>query len=736
MVCHLGVYGVHCSGIMILQCLFLEVVDEETLRTRLRTLLVRGPDVTKDRQALAALRRSYLSNLIEPESERAAFLARRSSLLAGTLTRSSALVSVLSRPFRFVSATLDDAGVEILSASFENSRLSVRDVLCTYDVARLVAVGSYDGDEGNEKTCAGLRLGGSDGRAPMAPGVKSSVRSCRIGRGVKTEGAAMSAQAPRTASGERQTHANRKASSSFGVREITFSLRVGGRRFVFGSGNSPQTADDVFEVKDLVFMGLGVRLATPKAFFAVIFTEDQCLLLMRYAMVHLYNLLYSDFTGLKPLFDYLGPEFFPRGAERSVFFPGFPNVHVYSVPTSADMRRETVYDAAEEALSECGLPDIVGPEGKLEVERVRPGPARLPRAEVDVFFSPLRKFRVNGAHFHEREYSDGADREMLSVCVGDGVLYRVSFPDLRETLLRFYLRSVDAQLGRCGGQRRSIGDLCTRFLQRLEHRSRDFYAYVRSLENFLSHHVTSACTTAGMCWVLVHQDSDFYVSEAAGGCSAPENCVRTIFGCYWRKLFGPDVPEPACFVTEKAPKVLVLSNNRLISTFRAARQDDGDDGNWLDATARTLVDVYRLLSQDLEWVGVENLHSEIRKLVLYFVGKRHCVDFWLERFDPAREAVLPHCGLLDSSPFFGVRAEGGAVALQSRESALSDRVSYHTYVRKVFMYVRACTIATIRHFGHRKEESLLESLIAGAAQAIATTESQITTDYMGLFKIN
>lgn len=713
---HLSVYGVLSDGRVILQCLFFEVdAGGESPRVATRTLLL---GVDANGPPSAALRDTYLSSSDRDEEERVKRFGERNVALAHLLTRSNDVVAVLSRTFVPVAVRVAN-GVEIVSARFlDRPPSGFYEILATLDVARMRAVGGY--------------LGGS----PAAVASSSSVED----------------QARETL--ERYvTHANKKLRRGCGTRELAFSIRVHGRKVVFDSSVSGADAErvigELFSVRDVTFACRSLRLVTPRGFVAVAFADDQCLLLLREAVFSLFRHIYADFSGLRPVFDFLGPNLYREGGPRSVFFPGFPNLSVYSVPWGRRLAQETCRDAIDGILSECGLPEILGAAGKHSLSLVSPPPTGLSEDEMGIFFSNVSpRLRLNGNHFSDHETSDA---EVVNIYAGDRDLYRVTIPGLRAEILRrcvgwrdFPLVFGDRGRGESVTEDEPSADVCARFVERLRHRSGRLYVYIRCLEGFLSHHVTSACASSGLPWVMVRNDNEFYVGEDARGQSGcVETCIRTVFGCYWRRLFGALDREPRCLVTGRGPSLLLVAGDTLFGPFGLSGAGPGRCVHWTDVAGRFLSDCVSAVFRDTESSGLEgSLRDKMRDVLLQLAARRHEVSFWAERFLPGKHAVEEHSGVLDCNVFSGVWLPRGRVAVQSLETALHDAVDYEGYVRKIFSYMRLCLSVAVRRRGltvrvGREDEREVEEFDGAAlVEAVASWERRLLNDYTVLFRIN
>lgn len=756
-VCNLGLYG-FLEDRCVMQCLFLQVTDDDPPRSHLRSFAVCGPELPIDRNVRLNLRRTYLSAFSEALEHRTAAMHDRSRCLTDVFLRSTPLLAELAKVLRPLRIMLDRCGVEILAARPATFPGWV-DLIHMYDVARIVAIGSYsdaaDGgacDRGGDGACTGGQSQqipwtrryrdpslGSDGMMTLERDKLSieKVSSARINR----VGSLPSRSPEGCCDYDRYTQASKKLCRGYNAVGVIFSIRTCGSKCVFDESIGSWPVKELFSVRDVPFRGTILRLVEPLGFVAAVISEEQCLLTLRVAVRRLFASIYSGFGGIQPVFDYLGPDCFPEGGPRSFFFTGFP-VYVYSVDSPASLLTETVEDAMHELMSECGLPDIVGQCGKLEISARSPCPALLPPDEVMVFFTPHRPIRINGNEVRSAGAAPDDDSSMY-VHVSDRTIVCVSVPELRERILQSCVNTGDYPVLFRDGvkRRRSSRDVCSRFIERLRHRSGGLYAYVRGLENFVSQHVTSACTAAGMSWVLVRDDVDFFIAESreAGGggvdgnvrAQSAEVCVRTVFGCYWKKLFGSRLQEPVCVTLDRAPAVMLVANDRIIGHF-----DSHADDHWSRDAGETVTEIIVSSLRDPEWLGFQNLKAALRSLALRFIGRRHHTNFWLERFEPTRQPVAPHGGVHDCAPFYGVWGTDGRVLLQFKDAALHDGISYGAYLARVFEYTRACLCIAVRETAGDCSVADLEDTLKMIRSLVSSVEAQICADYLGLFGVN
>lgn len=715
--CRIGLYGVFGNGQVILQCLFIETGCGEPRVPRLRTFLIRGPIISQTRIREVA-KRTYLSHATEADDDRLVALQNRNEVIGFLLNESSDLVNVLSRSFSPVVINVDHEGVEIVSAKPLDDAYGMTSLFGTYSVAKLVTVGSYGGDlTADDDKVAGDRYRETDMKGTKTPDVNSALSYRRLSKAMKTLEVY-------------RTNSNKKLSRGYCVKEITFSIRVGGQRYVFdGDDISKWPIDRLFEVTDVMMHGSKYRLVTPIGFIAIAVTDDQCLLMLRTAMVKLYNAVYMTFSGIKPTFDYLGPDLLPGGGPRSVFFTGFPCVLVYSVNDIQALLDETADDAISDCLSMCGLPDIVGPCGKFKIESPG-GSCGVPREETDIFASLMKIFRLNGNGFVEREMTEPAGGS-VQVHVDKGTLYRVVIPRLREEVLRKCISPRDYPF-RPGGSRLSSWRVCTRFIDRLRYRSRDLYTCIRGLECFISQHITSACSSTGYMWVLVCHDAEFFVRGSDTGLSTPDICVSTVLACYWKKLFGMDSVEPDCYLAETGSSVILINDDCMISGFDSYFAERPKFHNWISATGDTLTEIFRMAFADPDWLGSENLKNAMRSMLFRFVGKRHHATFWVETFEPAQHPLDAHPGIVDCAPFNGVWSGDGCVLVQPRDSAVHDDIGYKVYLLRAFSYIEMCLSVAM----HRARCEDLNESSKMSHDLISPAQMQLLDEYIMLFNIN
>lgn len=728
-VCGSGVYGLSSGGVPIVQVLFADLEDRVPHDPRLRTLLVRAPPV-KDRELLDGLSRTYLSAITAVDSERTKIIDRRCRALANTLLSRSGPLSALRRHFAPIRVTLDRDETEILYAEEVPDVGECLHPLEGHDVARLSVVGSYSSEDSE----SGPSLPSPRVAVKQTASPSNVVRSSRIRPGTSSSrdsGASSEGDQACVIFHENRTHASRKLRRGYAVREVTFSITSCGRKYIFEPDRVSQwPIDRVFSTRDVTFAGLKLRLVTPVGFLAIVACEDRCLLLLRAALRAMHGVLYAGFSGEKPMFDYLGPDMWSQGGPRSVFFPSFPFMSVYLVSSARAMGSETAGDAIQEIKSSCGLPDIVGEVGKLDFCLPCPTPAKISDEDLFVFNDPLKPFRMNGAFFREQTVQTGERHERVHVHVGGGRVFRLAIPTLREALLRRCLKQEYYPGASWKRGRRSQWEVCTRFLDRLRHRSRALHDYIRGLEGFISHHITSACTAAGFRWLVVRHDAEFFVGVPKGVNDSAEVCVSTVFGCYWRRLFGDFDPEPECSLIGSGPAVFVMASDCLLGAFGAVNEDGTSPENWLAVAGRAASDVFTA-TLDPDWWCTANLRELLLKTLFTLISYRHRAPFWMQKMKPCEYVVEHHTGVMDCAPFNGVYLGGERVAIQPADSALHDRVDYLFYLRRVIAYATIGVEATVESLCDCDRERL-----AQVKRTVAEVQRDLENDYSQLFHIN
>ncbi|AKG51586.1 UL102 [Papio ursinus cytomegalovirus] len=693
--CHLSWYGILESAVPVVQCLFIHLARGQS-EPRLQTFIVRADPLPP--ADLRAVHRGGYANLAATTDgdERQQSLDRRSAVLARVLLEGSAVIRVLAHPFSPVQIRTDHNGLEIVEAvpALDVDSAALSNALSLFHVAKLVVIGSY----------------------PELP----EPRAVPVGEERVSE--------------EYGTHANKKMRRGYYAFDVAMSFRVGSHKYVL-ERDDEAVVSRLFEIREVSFLRTCLRLVTPVGFVAVAVTDEQCCLLLKSAWTRLYELLFRGFAGQAPLRDYLGPDLFEAGGTRSFFFPGFPPVPVYSVNSLAVLLRETAIDAAGEIMSWCGLPNIVGAAGKLEVQ---PSALSLgvPDDEWRIFGGELTlPMRLNGTAF--REASDSlctqlwmraGDEDELTAHVHarDSTLHHLVIVDLVECVLSKCIRTRDFNPHLRFSNRLHAKTVCKQFIENLRYRSGCAFRQIQSLLGYISEHVTSACASAGLSWILSRGHCEFYVYDGnlPHGPVSAEACVRTVMECYWRKLFG-DAPGPTCRLQASAPGImLVWGGERVVSPFGSSGDDD-----WWCVVGKVLGRVPALLR---ERPTAADLEAVYREVLFRFVSRRNDVEFWLLQCQPGEHEVRPHAGVIDCAPFYGVWSEQGQIIVQSRDSALSAEVGYGVYLKRAFAMVTACVEAMCSEASPAvppcSTGSSCSSSSSSAWPGSATTTATTTTD--------
>ncbi|AEQ32223.1 protein UL102 [Cynomolgus macaque cytomegalovirus strain Ottawa] len=651
--CHLSWYGIIEDAVPVVQCLFIHI-GRNNSEPKLQTFIVRADPLPA--ADLRVVHRGGYANLAATADgeERQQSLDRRSSVLARVLLEGSALIRVLAHPFSPVQIRTDQHELEILEAApaLDIEAAAVSNALSLFHVAKMVIIGSYpDLTEPRSVTVSEERV-----------------------------------------SEEYGTHANKKMRRGYYAFDVAMSFRIGAHKYVL-ERDDEALVSRLFEIREVSFLRTCLRIVTPIGFIAVAVTDEQCCLLLKSAWTRLYEVLFRGFAGQAPLCDYLGPDLFEAGGSRSFFFPGFPPVPVYPVNGLGCLLRETALDAAGEVISWCGLPDIVGSLGKLEVQ---PSTLSLgvPEDEWRVFggedTDPLR---INGTAFRQASETlfshlctRAGEGEFLSANVHakDSTLHHLVIVNLVESVVAKCILARDFNTALRFNNRLHTKNVCKQFIDNLRYRSGRAFWQIQSLLGYISQHVTSACTSAGLLWVLSRGFCEFYVYDGTmpHGPVSAEMCVRTVVECYWRKLFG-DVPGPVCRLQASAPGIILLwGGMRLVSPFGVDEQDD-----WWSVVGQVLG---RLPALFRKRPTAQELESVYREVLFRFVSRRNDVDFWLLRCDPGEHEVRPHVGVIDCAPFYGVWSEQSEIIVQSRDSALAAEIGYTVYLKRAFVMLTAC----------------------------------------------
>lgn len=505
--------------------------------------------------------------------------------------------------------------------------------------------------------------------------------------------------------GRYRTHANKKLCRGLTARALVFSVRVGTRKFIFedGAGGRRSPIRDLFEIRDVRWRhpvaGMQkLRLCIPRGFIAFVFSDDQCLLLLRDAIQKIFKLAYAGFSGLFPFFDFLGPNMLRLGGPRSIFLPGFPCVPVYSVPWPYDASLENGADAVNHVRALQGLPDIVGSSGKLAIT-LSPGNAvdasNVARfVEIDMFYKDFSAFRVNARWCSLQDVGNlglgDGDSRSAYIYVGDGGLCRVSVLEMRLAILRRCLPGEEFPFVLIDTARRLDRSAVTNFIARLRHRSPGVFRRIRSFENYFSKVLTDACDKAGFAWVLVRNDCEVYARRRRRSDHlALENAVRCAFIEAWHENFGQQFEPPPCRVSYVSGGVLVATDKYVISGFADEQRDHWTPG-WIASAGRLLSEAVYCTFEAADWSARDFVIRCMATHMLRLSTRRHETRFWLQRFSPGRNPVEEHLGIQDATEFCGVRVKGGMVAVQPADGALHDQISYVEYVKRTFNLLRLC----------------------------------------------
>ncbi|ADD10470.1 helicase-primase component [Murid betaherpesvirus 1] len=744
---HLSIYAfLPEENQAILQCFFCEVADGDRVVTRLFVFPVNIPAEGELRTYLLA---NYTSAIVSssldtiPDSTTAANgsgvggevgggggsgdecadrVARRSRALAQILMHVGPDFEPLTRFFTPVEIFSD--GVEILgSRRWENVRgiyNSILQTLAALTVGRIRAIGSYH---------------------QMADAVSietSTAIQSIIAEGATTEDAEDECR-------YRNTHAYRKLRRGFVSRDITFSIRIGNKKFMLSEPSAVGakfSVSDVFVIQDVKWRGKKLRLCFPREFLAFVFSDDQCLVLLRDAMQRLFKEVYGGFSGLYPVFDFFGPNMLRSGGPRSVFFPGFPAVAVYSVPWRYDMNTENGADAINEIRSLVGLPDIVGVAGKVPLVP-EPGNAvdtldAVRMYDIDLHYADMRHFRINARLCVTHDMGDAAlddESSVAHIYVGVGGVCRISIVDLRFAVLRMCLPGPEFPFVLSDVARRVDRMMIDAFLQRLAHSSPRIFRRVRSLENYICKRVMDACEDEGYPWILVRDDCEIFVRRPVD-CDQVnfDTIVRANLARVWAELFGLQYLCPVCRITVAMSGVLFATGKYLLSGFPDEQKYFPTPG-WVGATGRLLSEAVFCAFQSPDWGAKDKIIRFMATHMLRLSARRHETRFWAQRFAPGRNRVQQHDGVMDANEFCGIHVCGRMVAVQPLDGALHDNICYNDYVKKTFEVLRVTLEKVIIVLSQDQTNTAVVNNSTGEIDCVAikqeVTDDAIVSDTTG-----
>nr|WEG68823.1 helicase-primase subunit [Mastomys natalensis cytomegalovirus 1]WEG68959.1 helicase-primase subunit [Mastomys natalensis cytomegalovirus 1]WEG71187.1 helicase-primase subunit [Mastomys natalensis cytomegalovirus 1] len=712
----------------ILQCLFFEAMDNDRIRTQIFIYCVPIPGKGPDRiYLLKKYGHTIISSSDLPTADecsagngdnkdgRGVSISRRSEVLGSLLLENGGPAFAMLAHFFTPVEVLTD-GIEIFAARcWRDATTGVLQAVATLPVGRLRAIGSYC----EERT------------AVKAEHVNSEVN---------------------------QTHAHKKICRGFAAKSLVFSIRVGCRKFVFEDTPNGRSAvvGDLFEVRDVDWRGRKLRLCSPINFLAIAFHDDQCLLLLRDSIQKLFRELYLGFAGMFPVFDFLGPNMLVSGGPRSVFFPGFPCVPIYSVPWKYDLLMESGSDAINHVRSLLGLPDIVGVSGKIPVTLSRGSAVETISARgnnVDSFYTEPRHFRINARWF---EVYDLTGCGMTDTDVSTGHLYvghyglqRIVVPEIKYMLLKMCLPGREFPFVFTEMTRRIDLEAIDGYICRLRYKSPRIFRRIRALETLMSKKITDACDRAGFPWLLVRNDCEFFAQRRPGNDVANlDKSVRYIIKKMWLDLFGPGRTPPAHRITMDMGGVLITAGDVLISGFPDDLNERKDPG-WIMAAGRLLCESVYCAFDAGDWTAKDRIVRIMATHMLRLSARRHETQFWVQRFAPGRNRVSEHPGILDATEFSGVIINDGTVAIQPMDGAVHDEICYIDYVKRTFKLLKLCLQSVIKRlasethgdrygtdFNKTEDKAELDNVLSEFNEVFDESEKFVIDRYSVFFVIN
>lgn len=614
--CHLSLYCVYNDWenkiyrVPIFQCLFLEAETRS-----LKTFLIRGQSL--DQESLNEIEVTRKETMLWDLQEQSNMMDKKIAAISNLIMNNGELVRTLSKFFVPLTVVLGDDGLEILEAYVCGEELMLP--LDTVPVI-LRCIGDY----------AAL-----DTKHLLS-------NEC--------------------------TQASKKIRFGYSVMDFHFSLTVSDVKICFSHTDTGEAVCEkmkqIFSFSVCAFGGEQVLLVTPKNAYALLFDDDLCLLLLQSVFAFLHEKIFGVYKQvLVQLCEYIGPDLWPFGNERSVSFIGYPNLWLLSVSDLERRVPDTTY-ICREILSFCGLAPILGPRGRHAVPVVRELSIEMPGSETS-----LQRFRFNSQYVSSESLCFQTGPEDTHLFFSDSDMYVVTLPDCLRLLLK---STVPKAFLPCFDENATEIDLLLKFMSRLQHRSYALFdAVIFMLDAFVSA-FQRACTLMGMRWLLVRDLHMFYLTCDGKDTHVVMPLLQTAVENCWEKT--TEIKQRPTFQCAEISRCGFIVYARF---FLSSGLSQSKEAHWTVTASKYLSACIRTNKTGLCFASITVYFQD---MMCVFIANRYNVSYWIEEFDPNDYCLEYHEGLLDCSRYTAVMSEDGQLVRQARGIALTDKINFSYYI--------------------------------------------------------
>ncbi|ANC96533.1 helicase-primase subunit [macacine betaherpesvirus 9] len=617
-VCHLSLYCIYNNWkkkiyrLPIFQCLFLN-----TKTYSLHTFLITGKPISRDLVEKISVTKEniFLWNLNDQKLN----VDKKTQGICSLLLENHDLIKKLSVPFILVTISLDSNGYEIIDV-----RIDAHTVAHVPELKPLIlkCTGNY-----------------------------SPIESDRL---IDTE----------------CTQSTKKMRFGYHIINFFFSLNFCGKKEIFSSSESTDEINrkfgEFFQVDTYDFMNEKFLLITPRNFCAVLYDEDVCLLLIQTTIKFLYTRVFENKLVLLQHHDYIGPDLWPCGNDREIYFLGFPNLWFLSI---SDLENTTpcVENVYNRIRLFCGLPNSLGPNGHQDISNLC-----IDLCDQSENLDILKFFKCN-SQIVQVESMENMDIYMF---FSEHNMFIVYLEDILQLLLQQY---VPGNLLPRFNDHYVTSENLLNFILRLSDKSKPLF-------NRITHELTSflnsflyACQLMDLQWAFVQ---DMCIIHLVCSKHNPEEIIpllQTGINSCWNKI------NSVKNITTKIQYIPFYNFMYNSNCFLTSSKIKHIENHWSVTASKCL---YNCFTANKLLIDFQNIYVNFQQMIKTFVSSRYEVQYWIDTFKPANHTLEIHEGLLDCNKYTGVWSYNNRLIRQFMNSPLSDEIDFTWYIKCVMSVLK------------------------------------------------
>lgn len=502
------------------------------------------------------------------------------------------------------------------------------------------------------------------------------------------------------------TQATKKMRFDYHVTNFCFSLNVNGKKVLFSSTESSESILEklleFFTIQTYKLAEEQFLMVTPKNFFTVLFDEDMCLLLLQTVVSFLYDNLFRNKLVVKQVHDYIGPDLWPQGHERAVYFVGFPNMWFLSI-YDLDNKIPCSKNICNRILLYCGLPDSLGPDGCQSV----PSTQCVDEFEDLPNLGALQYLKYNSLVVTMETVENS---ENVYYFFGEQDLFIVKLVDIIQSLLELYVPKSflpdfsDAYIK---------SEILLKFISRLHKKSNNIFCkIVKKITEFLRCFL-NACRLMDLNWMFIRNMHIVYFIGPKKDPSVVLPLLKTSVESCWKKILN----------SSRTPVVninYIPGYNFLHSScsFLTSGDINSEDSHWTITASKCL---YNCLGASQITVDFKNIYTNFQQMVSVFLSHRYENKYWIEYFEPNNYFLETHEGLLDCNRYTAVWTTENKLIRQSVGYPLTDKIDFIHYIQVVIEIFKKWLLTKY------SQQEYAETVRLG---------SKIISDHLHLFNVN